>query len=105
MKKIIVFVAVLCGVIFLNQTVFAAVSVKLAWSPNSEPDLLGYKIHKGSASRAYTEQFPVVGETTFTVNGLVRGNTYYFTATAYNNVGDSGYSNEVSYSVPSVVVP
>jgi predicted phage tail protein len=75
--------------------------VTLAWDPNSEADLSGYRIHYGTSSGSYTSVRDVGNELTCTVTGLTAGETYYFAATAYNTSGlESGYSNEVVYTVP-----
>lgn len=79
-----------------------AQQVTLAWDANTESDLAGYKVHYGTNSRTYTTTLDVRNVTTVTVAGLSAGQTYYFAATAYNASGSqSGYSNEVSYSVPA----
>jgi hypothetical protein len=79
-----------------------AEQVTLAWDPNTESDLAGYKVHYGTASHSYTNSLDVHNVTTATVAGLSAGQTYFFAATAYNASGqESGYSNEVSYSVPA----
>jgi hypothetical protein len=76
--------------------------VTLAWNPNAESDLGGYKIHYGTASGSYTVHVDVHNVTIFTVTGLTAGQTYYFAATAYDTSGnESGYSNQVSYLVPA----
>jgi hypothetical protein len=75
--------------------------VTLAWDPNSEADLSGYRIHYGTSSGSYTSVRDVGNELTCTVTGLTAGETYYFAATAYNTSGlESDYSNEVVYTVP-----
>jgi len=75
--------------------------VRLAWEPNSEADLAGYKVHYGTASGSYSTAVDVGKVTTATVSNLSEGTTYYFSASAYNTAAlSSGYSNEVSYSVP-----
>ncbi len=77
----------------------SAADVVLAWDPNSEPDLAGYKIYYGSASGTYSTVVPIGTQTTYTVSGLAPG-TYYFAVTAFNSSGlESGYSNEVSTTV------
>jgi hypothetical protein len=72
----------------------------LAWDANTESDLAGYKLHYGTASNSYSVHIDVNNVTTYTVAGLTAGQTYYFAATAYDASGnESGYSNQVSYSV------
>ena len=93
-------VCIIVGVIASNA--FAA-QATLAWDPNTESDLAGYRIHYGTASGSYTVHTDVQNVTTYTVTGLTTGQTYYFAATAYDASGnESGYSNPVSYAVPGV---
>jgi hypothetical protein len=81
-------------------------TVTLMWDPNPEGDLAGYKLYQGVASGVYTEPPTVLQKvTTYTVTGLAPG-TYFYVLTAYNTAGDeSGYSNEVSTSIPINVGP
>ena len=73
--------------------------VTLAWDANSEPNIAGYKVYYGTASRAYNWYFDVGKVTTYSVTGLTDGSTYYFAATAYDTSGvESTYSSEVSYN-------
>ena len=82
-----------------------AEQVTLAWDPNTESDLAGYRIHHGTASGSYSVHIDVNKVTTYTVTGLTAGQTYYFAATAYDASGnESGYSNSVSYAVPGAAV-
>ncbi len=79
-----------------------AAQATLAWDPNTESDLAGYKIHYGTASGNYTVHTDVHNVTSYTVIGLTTGQTYYFAVSAYDASGnESSYSNEVSYSVPA----
>jgi fibronectin type 3 domain-containing protein len=79
-----------------------AEQVTLAWDANTEPDLAGYKVHYGTASGSYTSSVDVHKVTTAVVTGLTAGQTYYLAVTAYNAANNqSGYSNQVSYSVPA----
>ena len=65
-------------------------------------DLAGYKIYYGTASGNYTQNVDVSNVTTYTVNSLNDGQTYYFVATAYNLARfESSYSNEISKIIPS----
>ncbi len=96
------FEIVVCVLIGLIASNALAAQATLAWDPNTESDLAGYRIHYGTASGNYTVHTDVHKATSYTVTGLTDGQTYYFAATAYDAAGnESGYSNEVSYSVPA----
>lgn len=76
--------------------------VSLAWNPNPEPDIAGYILYYGSASRTYPQSTNVGNVTTATVQGLLDGSTVYFAVTAVNTAGlESDYSSEVSATLPS----
>ncbi len=76
--------------------------VTLTWDPNTEPDLAGYEIYYGTSSGNYQWNIDIGNVTTYTLYGLNVGVTYYIAATAYNTQGlQSGYSNEVVYTVSS----
>lgn len=70
--------------------------IKLAWDPNTEPDLVGYRVYYGTASRTYGTSIDVGNVTSYTLTGLTLGQTYFIAVTAHNTVSESGYSNEVS---------
>jgi hypothetical protein len=61
-----------------------AAAVSLAWNPNGEPDLAGYKVYVGTLPGIYTQTFDVLRVTTYTVSNLAGGQTYYFAVTAYD---------------------
>lgn len=83
--------------VFLTRLQLQAASVHVAWDPNTEPDLAGYRIYYGVSSRDYTHQVDVGNVTTATVSNLQYGVTYFFSATAYNTSGlESDFSNEAS---------
>jgi hypothetical protein len=75
--------------------------VTLAWDPNSEPDLAGYRVHYGTAATPYDKLVDVV-TTSATIANLVNGVTYTFAVTAYNDAGnESVYSQPLSYTMGS----
>jgi hypothetical protein len=87
---------IILSVMFLLSPLVWAGDVTLAWDPNTETDLAGYKIYVGTAPGSYATNHNVGLVTTYTVTGLGPG-TYYFAATAYNAAQlESAYSNEVS---------
>ena len=78
----------------------ALAHVDLMWDPNSEPDLAGYKVYYGTASRDYSNVVDVGKTTTYTLADLETDRTYYISATAYNTAGqESDFSNEVIYNL------
>ena len=55
----------------------------------------------GITNGTYTQVTDVQTATTYTVQNLTSGTTYYFAVTAYDSNGlQSPYSNQVSYTVP-----
>ena len=80
----------------LSQVAFAA-QITLAWDPNIESGLAGYKIHFGTSSHNYSRTVDAGKVTTYTLTDLVKGQTYFIAVTAYDTSNnESGYSNEVS---------
>jgi hypothetical protein len=76
-------------------------SVTLAWDPNPEGNLAGYKVYYGTASGSYSIKVDVGNWTSLTISNLEAGRTYYFAATAYDTGGEeSGKSNELRYDTP-----
>ena len=93
------FVLALGLMLSFGSTALAA-DVTLAWDPNSETDLAGYKVYYGTASGVFGAPITLGKVTTYTVTGLAPG-TYYFAVTAYNAAGlESGFSNEVFTTIP-----
>lgn len=99
-KILILPLAFLSFLCFFNNSAHAA-QVSLAWDPNTESNLAGYKIYYGTSSRSYGDPICVINQTTCTIENLTEGQTYYFAATAYDTLGnESAYSEELVYTVP-----
>lgn len=80
-----------------------AAQATLAWDRSTEVDVAGYRIHYGTTSGNYSVHIDVRNVTVYTVIGLEAEQTYYFAATVYDSAGnESGYSNEVGYTVPMI---
>lgn len=76
-----------------------AQSVTLAWDPNPDPTIAGYRLYSGTSSGVYTQHLEVGNTTTTLVSNLADGRTYFFAVTAYDRTGaESIPSNEVSYT-------
>ncbi len=75
----------------------AGATFTLQWDPNTEPDLTGYKLYYGTASRTYSSNIDVGNVTTYQLSSLQDGVTYFFAVTARDQDGnESTYSNEVT---------
>lgn len=98
---ILLFIITLSFSAFITNV--SGAQVTFAWDAAAS-DVAGYRIHYGAASGSYTASIDAGQNTTCTVPNLTSGTTYFFAVTAYNSGGDrSGYSNEVSYTVPDEV--
>ncbi len=90
---------------FFCSTTWAA-QVTIAWNPNTESDLAGYKVYYGSVTGTYDTSVDVGNKTNYTILGIVSGQGYFIAVTAYDTSGnESGYSNEISYSAIDVTPP
>jgi len=61
-------------------------SLLLSWAPNTEPDLVGYKIYVGTSSGIYDDTY-TTSDTTYVVEGLTEGTLYYIGISAYDSEG------------------
>jgi hypothetical protein len=69
----------------------------LAWDPNTEPDLAGYRVYYGTTSGEYVDSIDVGNITTYRLDDLLDGVTYFIALTAYDTSGnESDFSHEVS---------
>jgi fibronectin type 3 domain-containing protein len=77
-------------------------TLTLAWDPNLEPDVAGYKVYYGTQSRDYIHVVDIGHQTSCTISGLTSGEVYYFAVTAYDiNNNESAFSVEITYEVPN----
>lgn len=76
--------------------------VTVEWDPNTEPDVVGYKVYYGKESGNYDTVIDVGDTTDCTITDLQAGKTYYITATAYSDNGlESSYADEIEYTASS----
>jgi len=81
-----------------------AASVNLAWDPDPDPTTT-YTIYYGTSSGNYPFSQQAGTQTTCTVTGLQEGQTYFFAAKACKGELCSGFSAEISYTVPAANQP
>jgi hypothetical protein len=75
-----------------------AASLTLAWDPNSEPDVAGYRVYYGTALGNYESVIDVGNQTTCDISDLEDTKPYYFVVKAYNLSGkESDFSSELRY--------
>jgi hypothetical protein len=78
-------------------------SVTVTWDPNTEPDVVSYRVFWGTQSGVYTFSQAVGNVTTWTADSLTPGQTYYFAVQAVSADGlTSPLSQEVSTTIPAV---
>ena len=68
----------------------SSASVTLAWNPNTEPDLAGYKVYEATSPGSYGAAIATLPAkaTSFVVTGLQPGATYFFVITAFDTSGN-----------------
>jgi chitinase len=91
--------------LFLGAAIAAlAASVTLAWDPNSEADVAGYRLFWGTTDVGFVNVTNCGNVTNWTVVDLQPAEEYAFYVTCYNTSGlESEPSNVVTYSVPGLL--
>ncbi len=98
MKKLLL----ICVFLFCCSSTAFAVNKTLVWDPNSETDLVGYRIYSSSASGDYTfgQGNEIVDIPAGTEDAIVtvQDGKIYFVLTAYDADSESLPSNEISWN-------
>jgi hypothetical protein len=79
-------------------------AITIAWNPNKEPGLAGYRVYYGTSAGSYKSCVDVgnppessSGLIEYTLTALDKGKKYYIAVIAYDkNQNMSGFSSEVS---------
>jgi hypothetical protein len=86
----------------LRATAVSRSQINLAWTDNSSNES-GFKIERCKGANCTNfSQIATVGETvtTYSNTGLARNTTYKYRVRAYNQTGNSGYSNVATATTP-----
>ncbi len=86
----------------LSRPAIALPAVKLAWNPNPEENVTGYRLRYGTVSGQLDQAIDVGSGALATVSGLRYSSTYYFAIQAYNSSGlSSEFTAEISVTTES----
>jgi hypothetical protein len=95
------FISLVTLLLLIFTTNVYSAQFTVAWNPNSESDLAGYKVYYGNSSGIYDNSVNVGNQTNYTIPNLAIGKTIYIAVTALDLSGnESVYSDEVIYNVP-----
>lgn len=84
----------------INPATSTSGSATLIWAGNTESDLAGYKVYRGTQSGVYGTSIAVGNVTTYQFTNLPPNTTYFFCVTAIDTAGNESVpSSEVSKSV------
>ena len=112
MKKIFLSVAILVVFLLLAWQVFLRDmdlegKATLTWNASTESDVIGYRIYYGTAKRTndcpqggYSKKVDAGNKTSYQLDNLKDGRTYYFSVTSVNAAGkESCFSEEMSKKI------
>ena len=68
----------------VGARVAGAGTISIAWDPNVEVDVQGYRVYIGTQSGVYSQSVDVGNTTTFTFNNAADGQRYCFAVAAYS---------------------
>jgi len=78
----------------------------VSWLKNKEFDVVGYNVYisvNGGMTWTRHNNTGYISDLTYTVTGLVDGNTYYFKVTAVDNTGYESLDSAVVFGVPTLI--
>jgi len=90
--------------ILFSYSVHAA-SVTLAWDASDSSDVTNYVVKYGTSPGIYTASESAGKVLTRTISGLPDGFRYYFVVICQSPLGESEFSNQVSYRQPTTNRP
>ncbi len=94
MARKVIRAAAMASVLLALPALLHAGTIALSWDASAGAS--GYRVYWRTASEQYGSKVKEVYTTGATVDTLGDCTTYYFAVTAFNNVGESAYSDEVA---------
>ncbi|HAV64247.1 MAG TPA: hypothetical protein DCY13_18005 [Verrucomicrobiales bacterium] len=91
--------------LLLSAEATAGVSVRVAWDPNPENNIAGYRIYHGVVGLGQTNVLDVGPVTTGTVTNLAFTTPHWFFVTAYNTFALESDPSEVLFHTTRAAVP
>ena len=89
--------------ILLSYGNLYAAQVKITFTPANDSNVIGHKIYYGK-STSFSNVEDVKDATTYLIQDLQEGTTYYFAAKAYDKYGNqSVFSEIISYKIPNQI--
>jgi hypothetical protein len=97
MKKTFLFIILFIILFASYQSAFAVNGkIRLAWDPNQESNLAGYKLYYGEYPWSFGEPIKISKKTSYILENLVKGQRYFIALTARNlKKHESFFSNQV----------
>jgi hypothetical protein len=78
-----------------------ATSLQVNWNANTDADLAGYKVYSGTQSGTYGSPVDVHNVTSYQIDNITSGSTYYVAVSAYDTSGnESTRSTETNVCIP-----
>ena len=92
--------------IFLIGFYSNALGATLLWDA-SPGEVAGYRLYYGTSAGSYAQNVDVGNVISYSTDSLplTENTLYYFVVIAYNSAGESGYSNEVSWTKDDTTPP
>ena len=94
----------LFALLIVVSSAHAAVGVQIAWDPNPEDNIAGYRVYYGQVDSGVTNSVDVGLVTTGAVSDLAFATAYFFYVTAYNAFGlESDPSEILLHTTPAPI--
>ena len=78
-------------------------SVALDWNDNTDADLAGYNVYRGTTSGVYTKiNSSVVTASAYNDTGLTNGTEYYYVVRAVDTSGNESPNSNEAYAIPQL---